>query len=153
MFTSSRVRKRNLFMWNKKIVVLCTTAPSIGCTIKGILFFLRLLRDSIIYWAGEIAAIHIVHTISSHHWVGISRVHIHALAVRSYVLSPCGQLFKPSGPRHGFPERRTPTYYSVYNSDFEDTLKNTSFLPLPGFEPGTSSCGTRKWYESGKILR
>ena len=52
-------------------------------------------------------------------------MHIHALAVRSYVLSPCGQLFKPSGPRHGFPERRTPTYYSVYNSEFEDTLKNT----------------------------
>ena len=37
------------------------TASSIGCTVKGILFFLRLLRDSIIYWAGEIAAIHIVH--------------------------------------------------------------------------------------------
>ena len=36
------------------------------------------------------------------------------------------------------------TYYNVYNSDFEDTLKNTSFLPRPGFEPGTSSCGTRK---------
>ena len=34
--------------------------------------------------------------------------------------------------------------YSVYNSQLEDTLKNTSCLPRPGFEPGTSSCGTRK---------
>ena len=35
-------------------------------------------------------------------------------------------------------------YYSVYNNQLEDTLKNTSYLPRPAFEPGTSSCGTRK---------
>ena len=34
--------------------------------------------------------------------------------------------------------------YSVYNSEFEDTLKNTSCLPRSGFEPRISSCGTRK---------
>ena len=34
--------------------------------------------------------------------------------------------------------------YSVYNIQFEDTLKNTRWLPLPGFQPGTLSCGTRK---------
>ena len=116
-------------MWNKRRVFLRTTATSIGCDVKRILLFLTVLRDSIVYWAGETAAVHIVHTISSHHWVGISRVHIHALSVRLYVLSPCGQFFKPSGPRHGFPERLTPTYYSVYNSEFEDTIKNTSCLP------------------------
>ena len=52
-------------------------------------------------------------------------------------------LFKPFGPCHGFMERRSPTYYSVRYSLLEDTLKNTSCLPRPGFEPGTSSCGTR----------
>ena len=135
---------RNLFMWNKNRVVLRTTAPCISCTVNRILFFLMLLSNSIVYWAGKIAAVHIVHTISSHYWVGISRVHIHALAVRLYVLSPCGQLFKPSGTRHEFPERRTPTY-SIYNTRFVDTLNNTSFLPQQGFEPGISSCGTRKY--------
>ena len=42
------------------------TAPSIGYTVKGILFFLKLLHESIVYWASEIAAVHIVYTISSH---------------------------------------------------------------------------------------
>ena len=55
--------------------------------------------------ASDIATVHIVHTISSHDLVGISILHIHALDVRKYVVSPCGQLFKPSGPRHGFLER------------------------------------------------
>ena len=68
-------------MWNKKIVVLRTTASSIGCTVKGILFFLKLLHESIVYWAREIVTVHIVHTISSHDQVGISRLHIYALAV------------------------------------------------------------------------
>ena len=36
------------------------------------------------------------------------------------------------------------TYYNVYNSQLKDTLENTSFLPRPGFKPGTSLCGTRK---------
>ena len=40
--------------------------------------------------------------------------------------------------------QRIYSYYSIYNSQLEDTLKNTSSLPLPGFEPRTSSCGTRK---------
>ena len=73
---------QDLFMWNKKIVNLRMTSPSIGCTVKGILFFLTLLHESIVYWASEIAAVHIVHTISSHDRVGISRLHIHALDVR-----------------------------------------------------------------------
>ena len=38
------------------------------------------------------------------------------------------RLFKPLGPHLGFTERRTPTYYSVYNSQLEDTLNNTSYL-------------------------
>ena len=109
-------------MWNKKRVVLRTTAPSIGCTVKGILFFLRLLRNYIVYWAGEIVAVHILHTISPQYLVVISRVHIHTLYVRLYVISPYGQLFKYSGPCHGFPERRNPTHYIFYNSEFEDTL-------------------------------
>ena len=33
---------------------------------------------------------------------------------------------------------------SLYNSQLEDTLNNTSCLPCSGFEPKTSSCGTRK---------
>ena len=33
---------------------------------QGNNFFLRLLHESIVYWACKIAAIHIVHTISSH---------------------------------------------------------------------------------------
>ena len=94
--------------------------------------------------AGKIAALHILHMISSHHWVGMSRVQIHALDVRFYELSPCEQLFKPSRPCHGFPDHWTLTYYSVYNSELEDTLKNTRCLPCQGFEPGTSSCGTIK---------
>ena len=37
-------------------------------------------------------------------------------------------LFKPLGPRNGFPERRTPTYDSVYDSQLEYWIKNTSCL-------------------------
>ena len=50
----------------EKIIVLCMTAPSIGCTAKGIFFFLRLVRDYIVYWASNIAAVHIIYTIYSH---------------------------------------------------------------------------------------
>ena len=70
MFTSPRIQTWNPFMWNKKRVVLRTTAPSIGCTVKGILIFLRILRDSIVYWAGEIVAVHIVH-IPTQRWEDI----------------------------------------------------------------------------------
>ena len=73
-------------MWNMKIVVLRTTAYSNGCTVKGILFFLRLLHESIVYWASEIAAVHIVHTISSHDRLGISRLHIHKLVKWLYII-------------------------------------------------------------------
>ena len=45
LFTSPGILTQNLFMWNKKRVVLRTTAPSIGCTVKGILFFLRIICD------------------------------------------------------------------------------------------------------------
>ena len=34
--------------------------------------------------------------------------------------------------------------YSVYNSQLEDTLKNTIWVTIPGVEPVTSSCQTRK---------
>ena len=67
LFTLPRVLTRNIFIQNKKIVVLRTNEPSIGCTIKGIYFFLTLLHKSIKYWAYKIAGtIHIVHTIFSH---------------------------------------------------------------------------------------
>ena len=65
LFTSTGVRTRNIFMWNKKIVVLRTTAHYIVYTIKGILLFLRILHESIKYWACKIVTIHIVHTILS----------------------------------------------------------------------------------------
>ena len=51
LFTSRGIRTWNLLMWNKKRVVLRMTAPSIGCTVKGIILFLRLLHNSIEYWA------------------------------------------------------------------------------------------------------
>ena len=35
-------------------------------------------------------------------------------------------------------------YHGVYNSQLKDTLNNTSCVPRPRFEPGTSSCVTRK---------
>ena len=66
LFTSPGVKTRNLFMWNKKIEIQRTFAPSVGCTIKGIIFFLNFLHESIIYWARAILAINIVRTISSH---------------------------------------------------------------------------------------
>ena len=69
-------------MRNKKIFVLPTTASSIGCSVKGILFFLRLLHESIVYRACKIAAVHILHRISSHDRVGMPTINIHAVAVR-----------------------------------------------------------------------
>ena len=81
IFTSPGVRSRNIFMWNKKIVFLHTTVPSIGCTGNGVLLLLRLLHGSIKYWACKIAALNIVHTILSHELVGVSRVQYQALAV------------------------------------------------------------------------
>ena len=81
LFTSTGNQTQNFFMRNKKIIVLHTNAPTIDCTVKIILFLSRLLHESIVYWASEIAAVQIVHAISSHDWVGISRKH-HALAVR-----------------------------------------------------------------------
>ena len=41
--------------------------------------------------------------------------------------------------------------YSVCNSVLEDTLNNTSCLPCPGFEPGTSSRGTRKEFFCARL--
>ena len=83
LFTSTGVRTQNPFVWNNKIVVLRTTAPSIGCTIKGIIFFLIILHKSIEYWACEIVVIHIVHTILHTDLLGVSIVNnIHSLAVR-----------------------------------------------------------------------
>ena len=83
---------------------------------RGYFFFLRLLHESIEYWAYEIAAVHIVHVIISHDWVGISRVNSHALAVSYMYSHHADRLFKPIEPRHGFPKRRTRTDYCVYNS-------------------------------------
>ena len=42
LFTSPGVRTQNLFMNNRKIVLLRMTAPSIGCTITGTLCFLTI---------------------------------------------------------------------------------------------------------------
>ena len=39
LFTSPGVRTRNLFIRNKKRIVLRATVPSICCTDKGTLFF------------------------------------------------------------------------------------------------------------------
>ena len=41
-------------MWNKKRVVLRMTVTSIGCTVKGTLFFLMLSHESIKYWTCEL---------------------------------------------------------------------------------------------------
>ena len=54
LFTLPRVWNQNLFTRNKKIVVLHTTAPFIGCTVKETLFFLTILHKSIKYWACEL---------------------------------------------------------------------------------------------------
>ena len=48
------VGNRNLFIYNNRIVVLHTTAPSIGSTVKVKLFFLRLIHKYIKYWAREL---------------------------------------------------------------------------------------------------
>ena len=36
-------------------------------------------------------------------------------------------------------------YYSIYNSQLENTLKGLTCLPCLGFKPGTSSYETRKY--------
>ena len=51
---------------NQEKGVLHTTAYSVCCAVKGILFFLMLIHESIVYWASKIADVDIVHTISSH---------------------------------------------------------------------------------------
>ena len=47
------------------------------------------------------AAIHIVHMIFSHNWVGVSRLHIHALAVLKNVVSPCELIISTLGSCYG----------------------------------------------------
>ena len=131
-------------MQNKKRVGLSTALPSIGCTVKGMIFFLKLLHESIKYWACKtrLYIFYIRYPLMNEyvypeyiftHWICANMQSHHA-----------DRLFQPLGPHHGFPERWTPTYYSVYNSQLEDTLNNKRCLPRPGFKPRTSSCGTRK---------
>ena len=90
------------------------------------------------------AAIHILHTIFSYDWEGLSRLHIHAMAVRWHGVSPCGLIILTLWPPHGFPENRVLTLLFTIIVNQKIPWKNLSCLPFPGFEPGTSSCGTRK---------
>ena len=63
--TRLRIKPRIYSYGTRKGSFLRMTVSSTGCTLKGILFFLSLLHESIKNLAFKIVAVHIVHTISS----------------------------------------------------------------------------------------